>query len=294
MRLYAFTAEGDPHQGVIIGDDSVMVIGAQATPHLPRKFIAAIRTVPDKPNSHLMLTHCPAVRVPDAAACGAPQVIMMACARAMVAERGAEDWASEFCRFRRPVQGHEEIAGLTWPTTTFGDPMTVYPGKQQVRIMHLGRAQTAGDAVVGVPDAGVMFTGDIVEYHPACDCGDGHFADWVGTLDRIAANRAQAIAPGRGDALTGPDMVAMAITATEDFTARTFDAAGRVAAGGETFEQAWGAVRAACDPHFTGHAIHVHVLPLNDARVFDKAEGIDTPLSGTAACHTAIWAESQG
>ncbi len=30
--LYAFTAEGDPNTGVIIGDDSVMIIEAQATP----------------------------------------------------------------------------------------------------------------------------------------------------------------------------------------------------------------------------------------------------------------------
>ena len=76
--------------------------------------------------------------------------------------------------------------------------MTVYLGNRRVDILHLGRAHTAGDAVVWVPDQEVMFTGDIVEYHSACYCGDGHFADWPDTLANIAAFAPKAIAPGRG------------------------------------------------------------------------------------------------
>ena len=61
--LWAFTAEGDPNSGVIIGDESVMVIEAQATPRLANKVIEEIRKVTDKPISHLVLTHYHAVRV---------------------------------------------------------------------------------------------------------------------------------------------------------------------------------------------------------------------------------------
>jgi glyoxylase-like metal-dependent hydrolase (beta-lactamase superfamily II) len=68
----------------------------------------------------------------------------------------------------------------------FSEAMSVYLGNRRVDIMHLGRAHTAGDAVVWVPDENVMFTGDIVEYHSACYCGDGHFGDWGNTLDVIA------------------------------------------------------------------------------------------------------------
>jgi glyoxylase-like metal-dependent hydrolase (beta-lactamase superfamily II) len=292
--LYAFTAEGDPNSGVIIGDDSVMVIEAQATPRLARKVIAAIRAVTDKPISHLVLTHYHAVRVLGASAYGAPQVIMSDRARAMVAERGAEDWASEFGRFPRLFQGHEEIPGLTWPTTTFSDAMTVWLGRRRVDIRHLGRAHTAGDAVVHVPDAGVMFTGDIVEYHSACYCGDGHFADWGRTLDRIAAFRPVAIAPGRGDALIGPDMVARAIASTRDFTDSTYAAAARVAARGGSLKEAWDAVRAACDPTFASFAIYEHCLPFNVTRAFDEAQGIDTPRIWTAERDLAMWQALQG
>ena len=292
--LYAFTAEGDPNTGVIIGDESVMVVEAQATPRLARKVIECIRGVTDKPISHLVLTHYHAVRVLGASAYGAREAIMSEAARGMVEERGAEDWASEFGRFPRLFQGHEEIPGLTWPTTTFSEAMTVYLGKRKVEIMHLGRAHTAGDAVVWVPDAEVMFTGDIVEYHSACYCGDGYFNDWADTLNNIAGFDPVAIAPGRGDALIGREMVAKALDATADFVESTYRPVAKVAARGGSLKEAWDAVRAACDHKFKDYAIYEHCLPFNVARAYDEARGIDHPRIWTAQRDLDMWAALQG
>ncbi len=292
--IFAFTAEGDPNSGVIIGDESVMVIEAQATPRLAAKVIEEIRNVTDKPISHLVLTHYHAVRVLGASAYGAKQIIMSDTARAMVVERGQEDWDSEFQRFPRLFEGHESIPGLTYPTTTFSDEMTVYLGNRRIDIMHLGRAHTAGDAVVWVPDAEVMFTGDIVEYHSACYCGDGHFADWGDTLDTIAMFDPESIAPGRGDALVGRKLVASAIESTRDFVESTYRPAARVAARGGTLKQAWDAVRAECDPKFGDYAIYEHCLPFNVARAFDEARGLDTPRIWTDKRDIEMWDALQG
>ena len=292
--LWAFTAEGDPNTGVIIGDDSVMIVEAQATPRLARKVIEKVREVTDKPISHLVMTHYHAVRVLGASAYGAPTVIMGEKARSMVVERGQEDWDSEFARFPRLFQGHDEIPGLTWPTETFNDRMTVYLGKRRVDLMHLGRAHTAGDIVAYVPDQNVMFTGDIVEYHSACYCGDGHFTDWPGTVEAIRAFDLAAIAPGRGDALVGADMVNAALDNTADFVRSTFQPAARVARGGGTLKEAWDAVRAACDPKFGSYAIYEHCLPFNVARAYDEALGIDTPRIWTAERDKQMWDLLQG
>ena len=292
--LWAFTAEGDPNTGVIIGDDSVMIVEAQATPRLARKVIEKVREVTDKPISHLVMTHYHAVRVLGASAYGAPTVIMGEKARAMVVERGQEDWDSEFVRFPRLFEGHEEIPGLTWPTETFNDRMTVYLGKRRVDLMHLGRAHTAGDIVAYVPDQNVMFTGDIVEYHSACYCGDGHFADWPDTLEEIRAFNLDAIAPGRGDALVGRDMVNAALDNTADFVRSTYQPAARGALGGGTLKQAWDAVRAECDPKFGSYAIYEHCLPFNVSRAYDEALGIDTPRIWTAARDRQMWELLQG
>ncbi len=292
--LWAFTAEGDPNSGVIIGDESVMVIEAQATPRLAEKVIAEIRKVTDKPISHLVLTHYHAVRVLGASAYGAPEIIMSDAARGMVVERGQEDWDSEFQRFPRLFEGYESIPGLTWPTTTFSDSMTVYLGNRRVDIMHLGRAHTAGDAVVWVPDAEVMFTGDIVEYHSACYCGDGHFADWGETLENIASFDPVSIAPGRGDALIGRAKVAAALESTLDFVESTYRPAARVAARGGSLKEAWDAVREECDPKFKDYAIYEHCLPFNVARAYDEARGIDTPRIWTAQRDIEMWEALQG
>ena len=220
--LWAFTAEGDPNTGVIIGDDSVMVIDAQATPRLAGMVVEKIRSVTDKPIKHVVLSHYHAVRVLGASAYSASEIVASQTCLAMIHERGQEDWDSEFARFPRLFEGHESIPGLTWPTLTFNDRLTIHLGKRRVELMFLGRAHTAGDIVAFVPDEQVMFTGDIVEYHSACYCGDGHFNDWGGTLDNIAAFRPAAIAPGRGDALVGDKMVGEAIANTRDFVKSTY------------------------------------------------------------------------
>ena len=104
-NLFAFTAEGDPNSGIIIGDDKVMVIDAQATPTLARQVIQKVRSVTDKPISHLVLSHYHAVRVLGAAEYKASNIIMSSKARSMVVERGQEDWDSEFDRFPRLFKG---------------------------------------------------------------------------------------------------------------------------------------------------------------------------------------------
>ncbi|MEN8891868.1 MAG: MBL fold metallo-hydrolase [Planktotalea arctica] len=292
--VWAFTAEGDPNSGVIIGDESVMIVEAQATPRLANKVIEKVREVTDKPISHLVLTHYHAVRVLGASAYGANQIVMGDIARAMVVERGQEDWDSEFQRFPRLFEGHESIPGLTYPTTTFNDDMTVYLGNRRVDLMHLGRAHTAGDIVIHVPDENVMFTGDIVEDHSACYCGDGHFSDWSETLDNIASFDVDAIAPGRGSALIGTDAVERAIESTRDFVESTSLPAARVAARGGSLKEAWDAVRAVCDPKFADYAIYEHCLPFNVARAYDEARGIDTPRIWTAQRDLEMWAALQG
>lgn len=291
--LWAFTAEGDPNSGVIIGDDSVMIVEAQATPRLANKVIEKVRGVTDKPISHVVLTHYHAVRVLGASAFGAPQIIMSDVARSMVMERGQEDWDSEFQRFPRLFEGHESIPGLTYPTTTFRDHMTVYLGNRRVDIKQIGRAHTAGDAVIHVPDQNVMFTGDIVEDHSACYCGDGHFADWGQTLDHIAAYDVDAIAPGRGGALVGKEAVERAIESTRDFVDSTYTPAARVAMKGGSLKDAWDAVRDACDSKFKDYAIYEHCLPFNVSRAYDEARGIAHPRIWTDKRDLEMWEQLQ-
>ena len=117
--LYAFTAEGDPNSGVIVGDDGVMVIDAQATPVMARQVIDRVAKITDKPIKYVLLTHYHAVRVLGASAYGGAEIIASNATRELIAERGKQDMDSEIGRFPRLFRAVESIPGLTWPSLTF-------------------------------------------------------------------------------------------------------------------------------------------------------------------------------
>ena len=287
--LFAFTAEGDPNSGIIIGDESVMVIDAQATPTLARQVIEKVRSVTDKPISHLVLSHYHAVRVLGASEYKANNIIMSSKARSMVLERGQEDWDSEFDRFPRLFKGHQEIPGLTWPTMTFENKMSVFLGKRRIDLYFLGRAHTAGDIVIHVPDSNVLFAGDIVEYKSACYCGDAHLQDWPATLKNIAKFQAVSLVPGRGDALTDARKIDEAIALTDDFVTSTFKSVSKIAHAGGDLKEAMSSCREQCDAKFSDYAIYEHCLPFNVSRAFDEAKGIDNPRIWTADRDKEMW-----
>jgi glyoxylase-like metal-dependent hydrolase (beta-lactamase superfamily II) len=292
--LYAFTAEGDPNSGIIIGDNGVIVVDAQATPVMAGLVIERVRQVTDKPIKYVVLSHYHAVRVLGATAYGANEILASEACRAMIAERGQEDWASEYQRFPRLFRAAESIPGLTWPSLTFRQRMTLYLGKRRVELCQIGRAHTAGDIVAYVPDANVVFSGDIVEYKSACYCGDAHFNDWPGTLERLAALNADALVPGRGDALVGADRVAEAVALTRDFLRDTYEPVKRGVARGASLKECFEAASAAMRPKYASWPIFEHCQPFNIARAYDEAQGIDTPRIWTAERDRAMWSELQG
>lgn len=293
--LFAFTAEGDPNTGVVIGDDGVLIVDAQATPAMAEAVIARVRQVTDKPITHVVLSHYHAVRVLGASAYRDAKVILASDAtRALIVERGTQDMESEIGRFPRLFRGRETIPGLTWPGITFAGEMSVWLGKREVRLKHLGRGHTAGDTIAFVPDAGVMFSGDLVEYKSACYCGDAHFTDWPETLKRVAGHDPVALVPGRGDALVGREKVAAAIAGTKDFLETLYGTVKRSVAAGKDLKGAFADVRAAMDGPFGAYAIYEHCLPFNVSRAYDEAQGIDHPVIWTAERDREMWARLQG
>jgi glyoxylase-like metal-dependent hydrolase (beta-lactamase superfamily II) len=292
--LYAYTAEGDPNSGIIVGDDSVMVIDAQATPIMANDVIDRVRTVTDKPIKYVLLSHYHAVRVLGASAYLGAEIVASDTTRVLIAERGKQDMDSEIGRFPRLFRAVESIPGLTWPTLTFPSEISLWLGKREVKIKHIGRGHTAGDVIAWVPDAAVVFSGDLVEYRSACYCGDAHFTDWPATLDRLAELEAKALVPGRGAALGDPAKVAEGIAMTRDFLGTLYGSVQASVAKGHSLKEAFAAAREVMDPKFAAFAIYEHCLPFNVSRAYDEAKGIDWPVIWTAARDRDMWGALQG
>jgi glyoxylase-like metal-dependent hydrolase (beta-lactamase superfamily II) len=204
-NAYAYTAEGDPNTGVIVGDDAVMVIDTQATPVMAQDVVRRIREVTDKPIKYVVLSHYHAVRVLGASGYKPEHVIASRDTYDLIVERGEQDKASEIGRFPRLFRAVESVPpGLTWPTMTFEGRMSVWLGGLEVQLLQLGRGHTKGDTVVWLPSQRILFSGDLVEFDATPYAGDAYFGDWPQTLDKIAKLDPVALVPGRGGELPPP------------------------------------------------------------------------------------------
>ena len=292
--LYAYTAEGDPNSGIIVGDDGAMVIDAQATPAAANDVIARVAKVTDKPIKYVLLTHHHAARTLGASAFKPADVLASDVTHRLIGERGKQDMECEVGRFPRLFRGAETIPGLTSPTLTFPDQISVWLGRREVRVMHVGRGHTAGDVIAVVPDAGVVFAGDLVAHNSAPYCGDAHFADWPATLDLLAEMQANALVPGRGAALTSPQSVGESIATTGNFLATLYGSVSESVAKGRSLKDAFDFARLAMDPKFRALILYEHFLPFSVSRAYDEARGIEWPVIWTEQRDREMWAALQG
>jgi len=287
--LYGYTAEGDPNSGVVIGDESVLVVDAQATPAMAQDVIARIRQVTDKPIRHVVLSHYHAVRVLGASAYKGAEIIASDVTRNLIAERGQQDMDSEIGRFPRLFRGRDSIPGLTWPTITFHRRMTLWLGKREVQIIHVGRSHTAGDTVVWLPAERVVFAGDTVEYGATPYCGDAHFTDWPATLAVVKALGPERMVPGRGRSLMTRIEVDEGIDGTIEFTQDLFRRVKDGVANKHALKQIYDDTIAALRPKYGQWVIFEHCMPFNVTRAWDEARGIDHPRIWTAERDLEMW-----
>lgn len=288
-NAYAYTAEGDPNTGIVIGDDAVMVIDTQATPVMAQDVIRRIREVTDKPIKYVVLSHYHAVRVLGASAYGADHIIASEATREMIVERGQQDYLSEVQRFPRLFRSVETVPGLTWPTITFTDRMTLWLGRTEVQIIHAGRGHTKGDTIVWLPQERVLFSGDLVEYGATPYCGDAHLQDWPQTLQKLRDLKPLALVPGRGDALTTERAVEDGLAGTQAFVTELYEEVKKRAQANESLKQAYEGAMRALQPRYGNWVIFEHCMPFDVSRAYDEAKGIDHPRIWTAERDIEMW-----
>ena len=293
-HAWAYTAEGDPNTGIVVGDDAVMVIDTQATPVMAQDVIRRIREVTDKPIRYVLLSHYHAVRVLGASAYGASHVIASKDTRELIVERGAQDMKSEIERFPRLFRAVESVPGLTWPNLVFKGEMTLWLGKLEVKILQLGRGHTKGDTVVWLPGEKILFSGDLVEYGATPYAGDAYYEDWPATLDAIAALRPEKLVPGRGASLTTPREVQAGLAGTRSFIADLYASVREGVAAGKDLRSIYRDTFDALEPKYGRWVIFEHCMPFDVSRAYDLATGHADPRIWTAQRDVEMWKALEG
>ncbi|WP_396270102.1 MBL fold metallo-hydrolase [Ideonella sp.] len=297
-HAWAYTAEGDPNTGIIIGDDAVMVIDTQATPAMAQDVVRRIREVTDKPIKYVLMSHYHAVRVLGAEgyrAEGLEHIIASQDTRDLIVERGEQDKASEIGRFPRLFQNVESVPpGMTWPTITFSGKMTLWLGQLEVQLLQLGRGHTKGDTVAWLPQEKVLFSGDLVEFDATPYAGDAYFQDWPQTLANIAALKPEKLVPGRGAALSGEAQVRAGLEGTQAFVSELFASVKAGAAEGKPLRAVYEETFARLKPRYGHWVIFNHCMPFDVTRAYDEASGIADPRIWTAQRDIEMWQALEG
>jgi len=293
-RAYAYTAEGDPNTGIVVGDNAVMVIDTQATPIMAQDVIRRIREVTDKPIKYVVLSHYHAVRVLGAAAYMPEHIVASQDTYDLIVERGEADMKSEIERFPRLFRAVESVPGLTWPTLTFKGEMTLWLGKLEVKMMQLGRGHTKGDTVVWLPQERIMFSGDLVEYEATPYAGDAYFNDWPRTLEAIAALNPAKLVPGRGASLQTPEKVQAGLAATRTFVSELFASIKQGAQAGKDMRAIYRDAYQQLKPKYGHWVIFDHCMPFDVSRGYDEATRYPDPRIWTAQRDIEMWQELEG
>jgi glyoxylase-like metal-dependent hydrolase (beta-lactamase superfamily II) len=290
-NAYAYTAEGDPNTGVIVGDDAVLVLDTQATPVMAQDVIRRIREVTDKPIQYVLLTHYHAVRVLGASAYQPQQIIASQDTYDLIVERGEQDKASEIGRFPRLFRNVESVPpGLTWPTITFTGKMTLWLGRLEVQLLQLGRGHTKGDTVAWLPQQKILFSGDLVEFDATPYAGDAYFKDWPATLDNLAALKPEKLVPGRGAALVTPEQVQAGLAGTRAFIADVYESVKAGVAAGQDLNAVYKSTYAKLAPKYGHWVIFDHCMPFDVTRCYDEATQYRDPRIWTAERDRQMWA----
>ena len=294
-HAWAYTAEGDPNTGIIIGDDAVLVADTQATPAMAADVIRRIREVTDKPIRYVVLTHYHAVRVLGASAYQAQQILASQDTYDLIVERGEADKASEIGRFPRLFSNVESVPpGMTWPTMTFTGKLTLWLGKLEVQLLQLGRGHTKGDTVVWLPGEKTLLSGDLVEFDATPYAGDAYFSDWPQTLANIAALNPLALVPGRGPALKGSAQVQKGLDVTRAFVSDLFASVKAGAAAGKDLKAVYRETYDKLKPLYGSWVIFDHCMPFDVTRAYDEATQHRDPRIWTAARDQQMWEALEG
>lgn len=289
--VYALVTGGDPNVGAIEGEDFLVCFEARATPVMAKRWLERLREHTDKPVRYLVLSHYHAVRVLGASAFGAEAIITHAETKRLIAERGQQDWDSEFGRMPRLFGGHDTIPGLTWPTITFADRMSIELGGDRgtLELAWAGRGHTSGDIYAWLPRQRVLFAGDLVENGSAVYTGDAYHQDWrTTTLDNVKALGAEILVGGRGEIARTRADSDRAVELTREFLDLLVTSVEKVQRAGGTVREAYRAAREALLPGYGGMPVFEHAVVFDTQRVWEELRG-EPPVVWTAQRDREVW-----
>jgi glyoxylase-like metal-dependent hydrolase (beta-lactamase superfamily II) len=202
----AISADGSKagsNAGFIVGSNGVVVVDTFVSVAAARDLLAEIRKVTNLPirfviNTHYHLDHT-----------GGNAVFAEAGAT-IVAQRNLRGWLRtenlKFFGANPKPEDKARVEALVLPDEVYSDALDIYLGPRLIQVRYM-LGHTGGDSVVIVPDANVVFGGDLIWQKHLPNLIDATTSDWVKTLEKLLADHPSAtFVSGHGD-VASPDDV---------------------------------------------------------------------------------------
>jgi 2-keto-4-pentenoate hydratase/2-oxohepta-3-ene-1,7-dioic acid hydratase in catechol pathway/glyoxylase-like metal-dependent hydrolase (beta-lactamase superfamily II) len=220
-RVWAWTLPdggyGWSNAGLVAGDGAALLVDTLFDLALTREMLTAMKPITDRtPITDALITHSngdhthgnqlldASVRI--IAAEGTAEEIAHGMAPEMLAMTQTGNLGPVATPYARERFGHFDFGGITVRNAdkTFERDLTIDVGGRQINLLNLGPAHTAADSVVHVPDAGVLFGGDLLFIGCTPIVWAGPIDNWVAACDAMIALDAPTVVPGHGP-ITDPD-----------------------------------------------------------------------------------------
>lgn len=220
-RVWAWTLPdggyGWSNAGLVAGDGASLLVDTLFDLLLTREMLDAMKPITDRaPITDALITHSngdhthgnqlldKSVRI--IAAKGTAEEIAHGMPPEMFAMVQTANLGPAASTYARDRFGHFDFSGIRLRNAdqTFDHDLTVDVGGRQITLLNLGPAHTAADSVVHVPDAGVLFGGDLLFIGCTPIVWAGPIANWVAACDAMIALDAPTVVPGHGP-VTDPD-----------------------------------------------------------------------------------------
>ena len=244
--VFARLHEGLTNAGIIVGDDSVLIIDSLRVPSFARDLIKDVKDITDKPIQFVIDTHSHwdhswgNEEFPDATIIGHKN-----CYAEMIDVEWNEQWRKKITSSNDPWSEEGNIVNITPPNMTFETSMQLYFGGRELDLKYFGRAHTSGDIYIHLPKEKIVFTGDVAQDGGVPYLGDCYPVDWPDTDNKLAALPIERFMSGHG-----PIGDHKALEGARDFIHNLVDSVKSAIADGQNSVQASESVIAQLTPEY--------------------------------------------
>ena len=197
-QAYAFIQpNGATNAGFIVSEEGVLVIDSLMTPSLATRLLSEIRRVSKAPIRYLVDTHYHGDHVfGNQYFVPAPIIGHVNCRQELIEKFDAN--MNRYTSGRPELIPELEQIRMTLPDVTFEDRMNIRLGDREINLIYLGRAHSAGDILLHLPQEGLLYAGDIAFHRILPAFPDGHITKWLDVMEETRKLDFDTIVPGHG------------------------------------------------------------------------------------------------